>query len=265
MTESATFPARVAQALRRTLPSRLRAAGIHVAISAVIFLVALYLILAHWYPGFHFTVDGGWQGVRIMAFVDLVLGPMLTLAIFNPLKARKLIVFDLTCIGLTQLGALIWGFYAIHSQRPVAITYYDGGFYSATTAPLEIESYDVAQLATLSDRRPALVYVAEPVNEQEETRAVMQELMGKVGLHEDPFFFRPFAANWEQVRLHAVVAGARSKENPAFAAALPQFLEARGQQEAVFLYFPYEGRYGSCTLAFTPAGGLEDALGCEKT
>ena len=264
MTESATFPARVADALRRTLPSRLRAAGIHLSISAAIFLATLYLILVHWYPGFHFAVDGGWQGVRIMAAVDLVLGPSLTLIIFNPLKARKLIVFDLTCIGLTQLGALIWGFYAIHSQHPVAVSYYDGSFHSVTSAPLEIEKYDLARLAELSERRPALVFVAEPANEEELTRAGMQELMGKVASHEDPYFFRRFPENWPQVRLHAVEAASRSKDNTAFARELPGFLEARGAQAAGFLYFPYEGRYGSCTLALTPGGEPVDALGCEN-
>ena len=263
MTESATVPARALDALRRTLPSRLRAAGIHLGINAAIFLGTMYLLLVHWYPGFHFAVDGGWQGLRIMAAVDLVLGPTMTLIVFNPLKARKLIVFDLSCVGLAQLGALIWGFYAIHSQHPVVVSYYDGGFYSATIAPLKIESYDVAQLADLSDRRPALVYVAEPADDQEEARAAMQELVGKVGLHEDPFFFRRFAEHWPQVRPHAIEVAALSKDNAAFADELPRFLESRGAQAADYLYFPYEGRYGFCTLAFTPTGELVDALGCE--
>ena len=41
----------------------------------VIFIIIGYLILFHWYPDFFFASDGGWQGIRIIAFVDLVLGP----------------------------------------------------------------------------------------------------------------------------------------------------------------------------------------------
>lgn len=254
----------MADAVRRTLHVRLRAAGIHFGISAVIFVAVVAVMVAWWYPGFHFAIDGGWQGVRILVAVDLVLGPTLTLIIFNPLKARRLIIFDLSCIGATQLAALIWGVWAIHSQHPVAVTYYDGEFHSITIAPLKIEKYDPAQLAQLSERYPPLVYVAEPANEDEEVRAAMQEVMGEVALHEDPFFFRPFAANWATLRLKAVEAAARSKSDPAFAADLPRFLEARSAQAQDFLYFPYTGRYGSCTLAFTLAGELVDALGCRK-
>ena len=248
--------------LRQTLPARLRAAGIHLGISAVIFLGALYLILVQWYPGFHFTVDGGWRGIRIMAGVDLVLGPALTLIIFNPLKARRLIAFDLACIGITQLAALVWGVYAIHSQRPVLVSFYEGAFLSATGGPLKIEKYDVAGLKGLSDRHPALVFIAEPANEEEATRAAMQELMGVVPPNADPFFFRRFEDHWPDVKARAVDPSQRAKEKPAFADELPEFLAGRNAQAADFLYFPYEGHDGSCTLAFTPDGALVDALGC---
>jgi hypothetical protein len=257
-----TQPASWVLTLRQTLPARLRAAGIHLGISAVIFLAALYLILAQWYPGFHFAVDGGWRGVRIMAGVDLVLGPTLTLIIFNPLKARRLIAFDLACIGVTQLAALVWGFYAIHSQRPVLVSFYQGAFLSATEEPLKVEKYDLAGLKMLSDRHPALVFTAEPANDEEVTRAAMQELIGKVPLHADPHFFRRFEEHWPAVKAQALDPAQRSKERSAFAAELPEFLAARKAQTADFLYFPYEGRDGSCTLAFTPAGALVDALGC---
>jgi hypothetical protein len=249
---------------QRTLPSRLRAVAIHLGLSAVAFAVALYLILVHWYPGFHFTVDGGWQGVRIMAAVDLVLGPMLTLIIFNPRKARKLIVFDLTCIGLTQIGALIWGFYAIEGQHPVSVNYADGEFHSMTAAPFEIEKLDEGVLRELSDRRPALVYVRPPANEEEQARVGLQELVGGVAAWEDPLFFEKLAPRWPQVEKRAVSAERRSKDSPPFAADLPEFVQRHGGQAADYRFFPYTGRYGQCTVAFTAAGDLVDALGCEK-
>jgi hypothetical protein len=250
--------------LRCSLPARLKAAGIHLSISAVIFAVALYLILVQWYPGFHFGVDGGWRGVRIMAGVDLVLGPMLTLVIFNPFKARRLIVFDLSCIAVAQLAALAWGFYAVHSQRPVAVSFYEGAFLSLTAEPLAIEKQPADYGHQFSDRRPPLVYVLPPADDQETTRAAMQELMGKVGGHEDPFFWRRFDQHWGEARQRALTAEARGKDRPAFAAALPAFLAAHGGQAADYLYFPYEGHDGSCTLAFRPDGTLVDALGCER-
>jgi hypothetical protein len=261
--EPATPPVSRLAALRRSLPVRFKAAGIHLGLSAVIFAVALYLILVEWYPGFHFLVDGGWRGVKIMAGVDLVLGPTLTLIIFNPFKARRLILVDLACIGLVQLGALVWGFYAVHSQRPVVVSYYEGAFLSVTAEPLAIERKPADFAEQFSDRRPPWVYVMPPQGEQEEARAAMQEIMGKVGFHEDPFFFRRLDQHWADVAPGAARVEARSKERPAFAASLPAFLERHGGRAADYLFFPYEGRDGSCTVAFRPAGEWVDALGCQ--
>ncbi len=250
--------------LRRSLPARFKAAGIHLSISAVIFVVALYLILVQWYPGFHFLVDGGWRGVQIMIGVDLVLGPTLTLIVFNPFKARRLIAFDLSCVAVAQLAALAWGFYAVHSQRPVAVSYHEGAFLSLTAEPLKVEKQPADYANRFSDRRPPLVYTAPPADDQEEARAAMQEVMGKVGLHEDPFFWRRLDEHWPEVRKAAKSAEARGKDQPAFAAALPGFLAEHGGQAGDYLYFPYEGHDGSCTLAFRPDGAPVDALGCER-
>lgn len=243
--------------------SRLRAAAIHVCISLTLLAVPLYLILVRWYPGFHFTVDGGWQGVRLMAAIDLVLGPTLTFIVFNPSKARRLIVLDLSVIATMQLAAMIWGIYAIRSQHPISVNYNDGKFRSITVEPLRIEKTDPDVVLALSDRRPPLVYVRPAANDDEEARKQLQEIVGGLAEHEDPFFFEPFAPNWDTVAAKALTAEKRGREHKAFRAALPEFLAAHGQSEGDFRWFPYRGRYGECTLAFTPAGELVDAVGCE--
>lgn len=250
--------------LRQSLPARLRAAGIHFSLSLLVFAVALYLILVRWYPGFHFTVDGGWQGVRIMAAVDLVLGPLLTLIIFNPFKARRLIVFDLACIGLAQTAALAWGFWAIHSQHPVSVNVSGGTFYSVTAEPIVAEKYPVSMLAELSDRRPALIYVAPPANEDEEARVAMLEMVGGVAEYEDPMRFKAFAPNWATVSAAAVTAEVRGKGHPEFAQELPAFLARNGGTAADYRFFPFTGRYGECTLAFSAAGEPLGAVACRK-
>jgi len=256
-------PASRLQALRRSLPVRLKAAGIHLGLSLVVFAVALYLILVHWYPGFHFGVDGGWRGVKIMAGVDLVLGPSLTLIIFNPFKARRLILLDLACIAIVQIGALVWGFYAVHSQRPVAVSYFEGAFQSMTAEPLRIEKQPADYADRLSERRPPLVYIRDPADADEEVRMAMQAVMGKVMPHEDSFFFERFEANWAKVAPRGAAVEERSKAKPAFAESLPAFLARHGGQAADYRFFPYEGHDGGCTLAFRADGTLVDALGCE--
>ncbi|KAB0769044.1 hypothetical protein F7O87_33620, partial [Pseudomonas aeruginosa] len=63
--------------------SRWRAFFIHLLISLAIFIVLLAIICLWWYPGALFEIAGGWQGVRIVAAVDMVLGPLLTLVVYD--------------------------------------------------------------------------------------------------------------------------------------------------------------------------------------
>ena len=63
--------------------SRYLAAFYHLLISLVIFVFLAYLVVFVWYPDFFFDIDGGWEGMRIIIAVDLVLGPMLTLVVFK--------------------------------------------------------------------------------------------------------------------------------------------------------------------------------------
>lgn len=241
--------------LRRSLPHRLRAAGIHVAVSGVVFLVALYLIVVRWYPGYHFYVDGGWQGVRLMIAVDLVLGPMLTLIVFNPFKARHLIVFDLACIGAAQVGALAWGFFAVHGQRPVSLNFYDGVVYSMPAHTLRTEPGAAAALERIGGD---LIYVRMPANPQE-WEHVKRRGYGSL-LHEDAFFFEPLAAHWNEVQRYAI--DPEHRNDPLLKHDLPGFLARHGGSVADYRFFRYQAGYGNCIIAFSAAGAPVDTLGC---
>ncbi|WP_137939515.1 hypothetical protein [Chitinivorax sp. B] len=106
--------------------TRARAALTHFVLSLTIFSVVVGICIYLWYPGPFFWIDGGWQGLRIAAPVDLVLGPLLTLIIFVP--GKRGLKFDLVVIAMLQIAALIWGIYAIHHQRPAILVFADGEF-----------------------------------------------------------------------------------------------------------------------------------------
>ena len=111
--------------------SRIRAFGIHLAISLAIFVVLAWLVVYVWYPDFFFATDGGWEGMRIIVFVDLVLGPMLTLVVYKAGKPglRR----DLTMIGTFQMLCLVAGTYIVYAERPIALVYVDGIFFSMSS------------------------------------------------------------------------------------------------------------------------------------
>ncbi|MCY0964287.1 hypothetical protein [Parathalassolituus penaei] len=100
--------------------NRFKAAGIHFGISLAIFIALVIMVFTVWYPGILSKVDTGWhRALLLIAGVDLVLGPLLTLIVFNP--AKKSLRFDLAVIAIAQLSALVAGLYTVHTTRPLAL------------------------------------------------------------------------------------------------------------------------------------------------
>ena len=103
--------------------NRYQAFAVHLAVSFFIFLILLLLVFYVWYPGIFFESEKGWKAIALIAGVDLVLGPLCTLIVFNP--AKKSLKMDLAVIALLQAGALIAGSYLIHERRPVAFLMFE--------------------------------------------------------------------------------------------------------------------------------------------
>lgn len=148
---------------------KLIATSIHLSLSLLIFGVILYYILFNWYPEPFFTAQGGWQGIQLMVFVDLVLGPALTLIVFNHLKPRNLIVLDLSLIAFVQITALILGGYTVYMQRPIALVYWADAFYTVTSDDYDKQGIDNPDFSKYSIHVPPLIY-SRPVSTQAELK-----------------------------------------------------------------------------------------------
>lgn len=147
--------------------NRFGAFAVHLGISLVIFVILGYFILFHWYPDFFFTSDGGWQGIRIVAFVDLVLGPVLTLVVYR--KGKPSLRFDLSAIGVFQAVCLIAGTWVVYSERPIAMVFADGTFQSMTADDYVETGQDIPKFSGTSPYW-ATVELPEDWVEQREIR-----------------------------------------------------------------------------------------------
>lgn len=151
-------------ALKDKLKFKLKATSIHLLLSLLIFAVILYLILFDWYPEPFFTAQGGWQGIRLMALVQLVLGPALTFIVFDHLKSRKAIVFDLSLIAAIQIAALIWGGLQVYTQRPIALVFWSNSFYTVTSDDYSSQGIESPDFSQYSSYVPPLIYARSPAN-----------------------------------------------------------------------------------------------------
>jgi hypothetical protein len=106
--------------------NRYQAFAVHMAISLVIFFILLICITQYWYPGILFDAGNGWKAIGIIIGIDLILGPLLTLIVFNHNKTS--LKFDLWVIALVQTAALVYGTWTIHQTRPIALAFINSSF-----------------------------------------------------------------------------------------------------------------------------------------
>ena len=85
-----------------------------------------------------------------MAAVDVVLGPLLTLVIYNRAKARRELLLDYTVIATLQACAFSFGVWTVFSGRTAVVVFTDGTFYTI----------GADEAASLSAPYPALLYAA---------------------------------------------------------------------------------------------------------
>lgn len=126
-------------------PNRGVAFAIHLTISLIVFSTLVVLMLVYWFPGDLFFMDGGWEGLKLVAMVDLVLGPALTLILFKPGKPG--LKMDLSVIAAIQIVALSYGFYTTYHQRVVAVVFADNEF---ATVSAKDKALDDAKLLDLN-------------------------------------------------------------------------------------------------------------------
>ena len=98
---------------------RLTAFGLHLLASAAVLTLVLGALYLGWYrwPGWY--LSSVLHVVGIVVMVDLVVGPILTVVVSNPLKPRRILGRDIALIVTVQLAALVYGSVTLWSGRPL--------------------------------------------------------------------------------------------------------------------------------------------------
>jgi hypothetical protein len=99
--------------------TRWKASAIHFAISFAVLASIFALVLWRWYPPALFGMAKAGTLLSVLAGVDLVLGPLLTLLIYR--HGKKGLKFDLAFIAIVQIAALAFGLHTVWESRPAYI------------------------------------------------------------------------------------------------------------------------------------------------
>jgi hypothetical protein len=214
-------------------------------ISAVVFVCLAYLVVFVWYPNFFFGTDGGWEGLRILIFVDLVLGPCLTMVVYQAGKPG--LKFDLTCIGILQSVCLLAGLYVVENERPTFLVFYGGHFYSVSNDTFKRYGQLPGDPAAHGDRSPVKVAATVPENAIEEAdfRTLLYREGVPVWIYERSF--EPLEQHMDQVLAEAFdLEALRSRDTEA---KLDIWLEKYGGELTDYAFFPIHSRYQKSFIA----------------
>jgi hypothetical protein len=199
--------------------NRYKAAGIHFVSSAAVLLLIAAVVRWIWYPGPFFFVAGGINLIGIIAGVDVVLGPLIMLIIFNP--AKKSIKFDVACVLVFQLAFLGYGAWSIVQARPVFIALVGERFHMVTANEIEDVSLNKAKFATFKTlplTGPIVVGTQGPTDAKK-AEDVLFAGTGGMGLQHLPEYYVPLEQVQEQIKRIAKPVGATnqlSKEDRKF-------------------------------------------------
>jgi hypothetical protein len=161
---------------RTALYDRLRAAGLHLALSAALAVAVVAFVLLGWYPPPMAGLLGVDAILLIMLGVDVVLGPLFTLLVFD--RRKKRLGWDLATIAALQLLALGYGLHTLHEGRPAFVVLVKDRF--EVVSPAELRAEDRAQargnrFARPDPLRPRWVAARMPDSAQERS-AIQQEV-----------------------------------------------------------------------------------------
>jgi hypothetical protein len=106
-----------------SVKNRLKASGIHLCISLALAALAALLVFVVWYPYPYREISGGRDLFLLVVGVDVIMGPLLTLAVFNTAKPLKELRRDVAVIAVMQLAALGYGLWTVAIARPVHLVF----------------------------------------------------------------------------------------------------------------------------------------------
>jgi len=102
---------------------RVKACAIHFAFSLLIGMVVALAVFRMWYPYPYGDLSEGKRLFIMVLGIDVILGPLITLLIFNPKKSRRELLMDFAVVAVIQMAALVYGVWTVYVARPVHLVF----------------------------------------------------------------------------------------------------------------------------------------------
>lgn len=222
--------------------NRFTASGLHLVLSAGIAIAVLLGMKLIWYPDPYFEAMGAGGLILILVAVDVVIGPLITLIVFN-LKKPEL-KRDLLIVVLLQLAALVYGMNAVFISRPVYAVFNVNRFdvvVASEINPAELEKAQRTEFKSLPWWGPQIIAAKLPTDKKEFDAVLFSAASGGADVYHLPRHYVPYADEMGRAKSKAKPL-AILREKTGGAALVERFITQNGQQEMRLGFVPFHGR-----------------------
>ena len=222
--------------------NRWQASALYLALSAAIAALVVTLMLLVWYPQQYFKAMGGDTLILILIGVDVVVGPLITLIIFDPKK--KGLRFDLAVIAALQLAALAYGVSVMFAARPAYNAFVVDRFEVIAANAVDAESLAKAgaEYRTLPLTGPKIIAVRQPDDAKRLADIVLSAMDGGPDLANLPELYVPYAQFRQDAAKKARPLADLAQRQPQEAAVIRAFVAASGRAEDAMGFLPMKAR-----------------------
>ena len=176
-----------------SVTNRFQASFFHLVCSFIVAIFSLILVFLVWYPGLLAPATGVTEIFLIVLVVDVCLGPLLTLVVYNPKK--KELKLDLFIIGSLQVAALLYGLYTVAIVRPVFVVFEIDRFQLVYANDLSKEKLAAAtypEYRTLPLLGPKWISSKLPDDIEEKNDFIFSVIQGGDDLGKTPKYYIPY-------------------------------------------------------------------------
>lgn len=180
--------------------NRFQAFGTHLLGSVLVALCSAALVFVLWYPGALADATGV-SGIFLMVLaVDVVVGPVITLIVFNP-KKREL-KRDLAVVLMLQLAALGYGLHTVFVARPIFVVFNGGRFdlvYANDMTDAKLASVTDPQFRAVPLFGPHIVAAKGPTETKARNELLFSAISGGDDLPQIPKYYVAYETQKDEV------------------------------------------------------------------
>jgi hypothetical protein len=239
-----------------SIAQRLRAAGIHLSLSALLAAAVLALVLLTWYPQPMPQLLGVGSILLIMLGVDVVLGPIFTFIVFD--RRKKRLAWDLATIAALQLAALAYGLYTLHQGRPAFVVLVKDRFEIVSPAdilPPDLVAAKDNPFAQFHISGPRWVSIRMPDSTSERQAIMMEALENGRDVQHHPRLYADYASQVADALSRSLPVSKLRTLNPSSGPEIDTAVAATGLGESALRYLPMRGPAADGAVLVSQADG----------